>query len=102
MHGVGGVRSRADSGPEAEFLRTPHPAPAARDLTDITQRESEVLYLIGNGMSDSEIAEHLHLTIGTVKTHIGRLLAKLHTRDRGQLVIAAYEGGLIAIPDSRQ
>jgi DNA-binding NarL/FixJ family response regulator len=86
----------------AEFLRTPHLAPAARDLTDITQREREVLTLIGKGMSNSEIAEHLHLTVGTVKTHIGRLLAKLHARDRAQLVIAAYEGGLIAIPDGRQ
>ncbi|MEU0478275.1 response regulator transcription factor [Streptosporangium sp. NPDC006013] len=55
----------------AEFLRRPHPAPAVRDLDDITQREREVLTLIGRGMSNSEIAEHLHLTVGTVKTHIG-------------------------------
>jgi DNA-binding NarL/FixJ family response regulator len=79
----------------AEFLRHPHPAPAARDLDGVTQRELEVLTLIGRGMSNSEIAEHLHLTVGTVKTHIGRLLAKLHARDRAQLVIAAYEGGLV-------
>ncbi|WP_051752958.1 response regulator [Streptosporangium amethystogenes] len=79
----------------AEFLRRPHPAPAARGLDDITQREREVLTLIGKGMSNSEIAEHLHLTVGTVKTHIGRLLAKLHARDRAQLVIAAYEGRLV-------
>ncbi|GII33993.1 DNA-binding response regulator [Planotetraspora mira] len=79
----------------AEFLQGPDLAPAVRDLNDITQREREVLALIGRGMSNSEIAAHLHLTIGTVKTHIGRLLAKLHARDRAQLVIAAYEGGLI-------
>ncbi|WP_084964827.1 response regulator [Thermoactinospora rubra] len=83
----------------AEFLQRPHPAPLVRDLNDITQREREVLTLIGKGMSNSEIAEHLHLTVGTVKTHIGRLLAKLHARDRAQLVIAAYEGGLVTVPD---
>ncbi|MCA2219845.1 response regulator [Nonomuraea aurantiaca] len=86
----------------AEFLLGPHPAPARRDLSDITQREREVLTLIGKGLSNSEIAEHLHLTVGTVKTHIGRLLAKLHARDRAQLVIAAYEGGLISVPDGRR
>ncbi|MBE1593001.1 response regulator [Nonomuraea angiospora] len=86
----------------ADFLRGPHSAPVLRDLDDITQREREVLTLIGKGMSNSEIAQHLHLTVGTVKTHIGRLLAKLHARDRAQLVIAAYEGGLITIPDGRR
>ncbi|TDD21587.1 response regulator [Nonomuraea diastatica] len=86
----------------AEFLRGAHPGPVVRDLNDITQREREVLTLIGKGLSNSEIAEHLHLTVGTVKTHIGRLLAKLHARDRAQLVIAAYEGGLITIPDGRR
>ncbi|MCK2221887.1 response regulator transcription factor [Actinomadura sp. ATCC 31491] len=79
----------------ADFLRGPASTPALRDLTDVTQREREVLTLIGRGMSNSEIADHLHLTVGTVKTHIGRLLAKLQARDRAQLVIAAYEGGLI-------
>ncbi|WP_436763326.1 response regulator [Streptosporangium sp. V21-05] len=83
----------------ADFLR-PRPAPARRDLDDITQREREVLALIGRGMSNSEIAEHLHLTVGTVKTHISRLLAKLPARDRAQLVIAAYEGGLVTGPPS--
>ncbi|MFI7223489.1 response regulator [Nonomuraea angiospora] len=86
----------------ADFLRGPHSAPVLRDLDDITQREREVLTLIGKGMSNSEIAQHLHLTVGTVKTHIGRLLAKLHARDRAQLVIAAYQGGLITIPDGRR
>ncbi|QYC41949.1 Transcriptional regulatory protein DegU [Nonomuraea coxensis DSM 45129] len=86
----------------AEFLRGAHPAPFVRDLGDITQREREVLTLIGKGMSNSEIAEHLRLTVGTVKTHVGRLLAKLHARDRAQLVIAAYEGGLVTLPDGRR
>ncbi|MFC4119001.1 response regulator [Nonomuraea zeae] len=86
----------------ADFLRSPHPTPVVRDLGTITQREREVLTHIGQGKSNSEIAEHLHLTVGTVKTHISRLLAKLHARDRAQLVIAAYEGGLITIPDGRR
>ncbi|MBG0813725.1 response regulator transcription factor [Planomonospora sp. ID82291] len=85
-----------------EFLHGPRSAPATRDLDAVTQREREVLTLIGRGMSNAEIAEHLHLTVGTVKTHIGRLLAKLDARDRAQLVIAAYEGGLVAIPDGRR
>ncbi|MFC3819167.1 response regulator [Planomonospora venezuelensis] len=85
-----------------EFLQGPHPAPAVRSLDDVTRREREVLTLIGRGLSNSEIAEHLHLTVGTVKTHIGRLLAKLHARDRAQLVIAAYEGGLITNQDGRR
>ncbi|MFB9718329.1 response regulator [Planobispora longispora] len=86
----------------AEFRHGPRPAPVVRDLNDITQREREVLTLIGRGMSNSEIAEHLHLTVGTVKTHIGRLLAKLHARDRAQLVIAAYEGGLVTNSDGHR
>jgi DNA-binding NarL/FixJ family response regulator len=77
----------------AEFRQ--HPRTATRALDDITQREREVLALIGKGMSNSEIAGHLHLTVGTVKTHVGRLLAKLRARDRAQLVIAAYESGLV-------
>ncbi|TDE49970.1 response regulator transcription factor [Nonomuraea mesophila] len=79
----------------ADFLRRAHPAPATRDLGHITQREREVLTLVGRGMSNAEIAGQLHLTVGTVKTHIGRLLAKLQARDRAQLVIAAYDGGLV-------
>ncbi|MED7931914.1 response regulator transcription factor [Nonomuraea sp. LP-02] len=85
-----------------EFLRGPHPTQDVRGLDDVTPREREVLALIGRGMSNAEIAEHLHLTVGTVKTHIGRLLAKLQARDRAQLVIAAYEGGLIANPDGHR
>ncbi|MDA0635836.1 response regulator transcription factor [Nonomuraea sp. MCN248] len=79
----------------AAFVRDSHPAPVTRDLGDLTRREREVLTLVGRGMSNSDIAGHLHLTVGTVKTHIGRLLAKLQARDRAQLVVAAYESGLI-------
>ncbi|MEV0316350.1 response regulator transcription factor [Nonomuraea fuscirosea] len=86
----------------ADFLRGAQPAPVVRDLSDITPREREVLTLIGRGLSNTELAEHLHLTVGTVKTHISRLLAKLHARDRAQLVVAAYEGGLITTTDGRR
>jgi DNA-binding NarL/FixJ family response regulator len=75
-----------------EFSR--RPAPANRALPGVTGREQEVLGLVGAGLSNGEIAQRLHLTVATVKTHIGRLLTKLHARDRAQLVIAAYEAGL--------
>ena len=54
-----------------------------------------MLALIARGLSNAEIAERLRLSLATVKTHIGRLLAKLHARDRAQLVIVAYETGLV-------
>jgi DNA-binding CsgD family transcriptional regulator len=57
--------------------------------------------LIGQGRSNAEICEHLHISTATAKTHIGRLLAKLAARDRAQLVIAAYQSGLVnAVPRS--
>lgn len=61
----------------------------------LTDREREVLLLIARGLSNHEIAEYLHLSLATVKTHIGRLLGKLDARDRAQLVIAAYGSGLV-------
>jgi DNA-binding NarL/FixJ family response regulator len=66
-----------------------------RELTEITDREREVLKLVGLGMSNAEIAAALHITAGTAKTHVARLLAKLDARDRVQLVITAYEAGLV-------
>jgi DNA-binding NarL/FixJ family response regulator len=81
----------------AEFARRPQPAqPIARDLADTTSREREVLILIATGLSNAEIGEHLHLSPATVKTHIARLLSKLGARDRAQLVITAYETGLVS------
>jgi DNA-binding NarL/FixJ family response regulator len=80
----------------AEFTGRPEPAqrPAAA-LQEVTEREREVLTLIGLGLSNAEIAAHLHVSLSTAKTHVGRLLMKLAARDRAQLVIAAYEGGLV-------
>ncbi|TDC87387.1 response regulator transcription factor [Actinomadura sp. 7K507] len=79
-----------------EFVRRPGPVqPPPPGLDGVTDREREVLALIARGLSNTELAEHLHLSPATVKTHIGHLLAKLHARDRAQLVIAAYETGLV-------
>jgi DNA-binding NarL/FixJ family response regulator len=80
-----------------EFSRRPEPASMpAPGLDQLTERERDVLLLIATGLSNLELAAHLHLSMATVKTHIGRLLAKLNARDRAQLVIAAYENGLVS------
>jgi DNA-binding NarL/FixJ family response regulator len=80
-----------------KFSRLPEPGKApAGHLGALTDREREVLLLVATGLSNLELAAHLHLSMATVKTHIGRLLAKLNARDRAQLVIAAYENGLVS------
>jgi DNA-binding NarL/FixJ family response regulator len=80
----------------AEFARRPQPGQrSASTLKDVTEREQEVLTLIGRGPSNAEITQALHITMATTKTHVSRLLAKLGARDRAQLVIAAYESGII-------
>ncbi|MFD7258854.1 response regulator [Streptomyces sp. NPDC059874] len=84
------------------FTRRPDPAAGHRPsptLAGVTEREREVLELIARGLSNDEITARLHLSMGTVKTHIGRLLAKLAARDRAQLVIAAYESGVVSASD---
>jgi DNA-binding NarL/FixJ family response regulator len=82
----------------AEFIRRPARPPDLRGLDGTTPREREILLHIGQGLSNTEIAQALHLTVGTVKTHVSHLLAKLQARDRAQLVIAAYETGLVTAP----
>jgi DNA-binding NarL/FixJ family response regulator len=82
----------------AQFTSEPHPGRECRELTGITDREREVLRLVGQGMSNAEIAAALYITAGTAKTHVARLLAKLDARDRVQLVITAYEAGLVSAP----
>jgi len=75
----------------------PEQARARRPLDAITEREREVLTLVGSGFSNTEIAEQLFITVATAKTYLTRLLAKLDARDRVQLVIIAYEAGLVSV-----
>ncbi|MEU9779373.1 response regulator transcription factor [Streptomyces phaeochromogenes] len=80
-----------------EFAERPvSAAPAVRAALGITDREREVLTLIGNGLSNTEIAARLSISVATAKTYVTRLLAKLDARDRVRLVIIAYEAGLVA------
>jgi DNA-binding CsgD family transcriptional regulator len=82
----------------ANYVAGTRPEEAARavsSIEEITEREREVLTLVGLGLSNTEIADRLHLSLSTAKTHIGRLLMKLGARDRAQLVIAAYNSGLV-------
>jgi DNA-binding NarL/FixJ family response regulator len=78
-----------------EFAARPQPASPPRKLDAVTEREHEVLVLVARGLSNHEIATHLHISHGTAKAHVANLLTKLAARDRVQLVITAYEAGLM-------
>lgn len=83
---------------EAFVATDPEPPPAADSsgrLDELTPREREILELVGRGMSNQEIAAHLVLSPLTAKTHVSRLFFKLGARDRAQLVVTAYETGLV-------
>ena len=80
----------------AEFVRRPDPtqvAPAA--LAALTDREREVMGLVAAGLSNEQIAERLVVSPATAKTHVSRAMVKLNARDRAQLVVFAYESGLV-------
>ncbi len=85
-----------------EFAARPRPAPRPSALPGVTGREREVLTLVGQGMSNAEIAARLVISTATAKAHVARLLAKLGARDRVQLVIAAYEAGLASRSGDQQ
>ena len=80
----------------AEFVNRPGtseaPSPALDALTD---REREVLALVGGGLSNEEIAAELFISVATARTHVSRAMTKLHARDRAQLVVVAYESRLV-------
>jgi DNA-binding NarL/FixJ family response regulator len=81
----------------AEYAARPQPATTIDDdtLSVVTEREREVLALVGRGRSNAEIAEELYVSQATAKTHVSRVMTKLHARDRAQLVVIAYETGLV-------
>lgn len=83
------IRDFASSRPELARSR--------RELTRITEREREVLTLVGSGLSNTEIAAELHISVATAKTYLTRLFTKLDARDQVQLVILAYEVGLVSV-----
>ncbi len=79
-----------------EYVRRPEAAPTAVPALDgLTDREVEVLSLVARGLSNAEIATRLYVSPATAKTHVARLLMKLDARDRAQLIIIAYETGLV-------
>jgi DNA-binding NarL/FixJ family response regulator len=81
----------------AHFSRASRvPPERRRDFGQLTERERGVLSLLVRGLSNTELATTLHVSLPTVKTHVSRILTKLDARDRTQLVVIAYEAGLVS------
>jgi DNA-binding NarL/FixJ family response regulator len=79
----------------AEFATHAKEPPPTAGLDELTEREREIVALVGEGLSNREIAERLFLSPATAKTHVSRAMGKLRVRDRAQLVVIAYESGLV-------
>jgi len=79
----------------AEFAARAKPPPTSRPFTGLTEREREVLMLVAEGLTNAEIAIRLFMSPDTARTHVSRILLKLGARDRTQLVVLAYESGLV-------
>jgi DNA-binding NarL/FixJ family response regulator len=77
-----------------ELAARPAATPAP-ELAALTEREREVLALVGRGLSNAEIAERIYVSPATAKTHVSHIMTKLYARDRAQLVVLAYESGLV-------
>lgn len=80
----------------SEFVARPPDVLSATDLELLTNREREVVVLVAHGLSNDEIADQLVLSPATAKTHVSRAMTKLQARDRAQLVVIAYQSGLVA------
>ncbi|MGC4892290.1 response regulator [Micromonospora sp. DT31] len=78
------------------YVAEPRPAHALPGLSELTNREREAVALAARGLSNDEIADHMVISPLTAKTHLNRAMAKLRARDRAQLVVFAYEAGLVA------
>jgi DNA-binding NarL/FixJ family response regulator len=79
------------------FAATPHAAPDRSRLAVLSDRERDVLALVGQGLSNQEIAERLYMSPLTAKTHVSRIMQKLGVRDRAQLVVVAFQTGLASV-----
>jgi DNA-binding NarL/FixJ family response regulator len=80
------------------YVTQPLPTAVGTQLKELTNREREAVALVAQGLSNAQIANHMVITPTTAKTHINRAMTKLHARDRAQLVILAYESGLVTPP----
>lgn len=78
------------------YVSQPSPADAPLGLAELTNREREAVALVARGMTNDQVAEAMVISVLTAKTHINRAMTKLHARDRAQLVVVAYESGLVA------
>jgi DNA-binding NarL/FixJ family response regulator len=85
----------------SEFVSRPPTSLPTTSLDALTKREREVMALVAHGLSNDEIADAMVLSPTTAKTHVSRAMTKLHARDRAQLVVLAYQSGLVTAPDRR-